>query len=181
LQDKMIEAQIAPMRDDDRRSRAAGRAPAVRLDPTLQFMQCLWAVDHGLQSMSKRMWRQVGLTGPQRLVVRVLGTRPGLSAGELAAVLHIHPSTLTGVVQRLERLRLVRRTVARDDRRRVVLQLTAAGRKLDQPAPGTVEWAVRRVLRSAPRARVTAAMRLLTEVAAELQATVAAPRSRHGR
>lgn len=135
-------------------------------------MQCLWAVDHGLQSLSKRMWKQIGLTGPQRLVIRILGSRPGLSAGELAAVLHVHPSTLTGILQRLEALRLVRRAVARTDRRRVVLQLTAAGRALARPMPGTVEWALRRVLRrDANRAAVTATVRLLTAVAAELHAT----------
>lgn len=140
-------------------------------------MQCLWAVDHGLQSLSKRMWKQLGLTGPQRLVIRILGARPGLSAGELATVLHVHPSTLTGVLQRLEALRLVRRTVARSDRRRVVLQLTAAGRALDRPMPGTVEWALRRVLRrDASRAAIAATVRLLSAVAAELHATTEAAR-----
>lgn len=152
------------------------RPPAVHLDATLQFMQCLWAVDHALQSLSKRMWRQLGLTGPQRLVLRILGTQPGLSPGELAAILHIHPSTLTGIVQRLERLSLVRRTVERSDRRRMNLHLTAAGRALDRPMPGTVEAAVRRVLRDASRASVGATVRVLTAVATELQGTAAAPR-----
>lgn len=149
----------------------------MRLDATLQFMQTLWAVDHGLQSLSKRMWRQLGLTGPQRLVIRILGARPGLGPGELAAVLHIHPSTLTGIVQRLEGLRLVRRAVARSDRRRVILQLTAAGRALDRPMPGTVEAVVRRVLRGSNRTSVAATVRLLTAVATELQAAGETDRS----
>lgn len=163
------------------------RPPAVHLDATLQFMQCLWAVDHALQSLSKRMWRQLGLTGPQRLVLRILGTQPGLSPGELAAVLHIHPSTLTGIVQRLEALSLVRRTVERSDRRRMNLHLTAAGRALDRPTPGTIEAAVRRALRDASRTSVAATVRLLTAVATELQATAAtaaaapARRDRRGR
>jgi DNA-binding MarR family transcriptional regulator len=152
----------------------------VRLDSTLQFMQCLWAIDHGLQSLSKRMWKRIGLTGPQRLVVRVLGATPGLSAGELAAVLHLHPSTLTGVLQRLEGLGLVRRAVAREDRRRVVLRLTAAGRKFDRPAPNTVEWIVRRALRTTDRAAVAATVRLLTGVAEELRAA-AGPSARDAR
>lgn len=153
------------------------RLPAVRLDATLQFMQCLWAVDHALQSLSKRMWRQLGLTGPQRLVLRILGARPGLTPGELAAVLHIHPSTLTGILQRLEALRLVRRTVERRDRRRVNLRLTAAGQALDRPMPGTIEAAVRRALRGASPAAVAATVRLLSAMAGELQATAAGERS----
>ena len=58
----------------------------------LQFMQLLWAVAHGLERASKRMTREIGVTGPQRLVLRVAGLRPGLSAGHLAAILHVHPS-----------------------------------------------------------------------------------------
>jgi DNA-binding MarR family transcriptional regulator len=41
---------------------------------------------------------EVGVTGPQRLVLRVVGLFPGMSAGELATVLRVHPSTLTGVL-----------------------------------------------------------------------------------
>src|ERR687888_5890 len=77
-----------------------GNRPAARqLGPVLDFMQRLWAVAHELQSISKRMDAHLGVTGPQRLVVRILGRRPGLSAGELAAILHLHPSTLTGVLR----------------------------------------------------------------------------------
>ena len=70
---------------------------------TLEFMRLLWAIDHGLQRRSKRMAKTLGLTGPQRLVVRMLGRYPGISAGQLAQVLHLHPSTLTGILRRLER------------------------------------------------------------------------------
>jgi DNA-binding MarR family transcriptional regulator len=64
-------------------------------------MQLLWAVVHELEITSKRMTGEIGVTGPQRLVLRVVGLFPGLSAGELATILHLHPSTLTGVLQRL--------------------------------------------------------------------------------
>ena len=64
------------------------------LPDVLQFMQLLWAVVHGLDKASKRMSAEIGVTGPQRLVLRVVGLFPGLSAGDLAAILHVHPSTL---------------------------------------------------------------------------------------
>ena len=72
-----------------------------QLPDVLQFMQVLWAVVHGLEQTSKRMRGRIGVTGPQRLVLRVVGLFPGLSAGDLATILHVHPSTLTGVIQRL--------------------------------------------------------------------------------
>src|SRR5713101_3874382 len=47
------------------------------LGPVLQFMKQLWALDHGLQSASKRMKATYGITGPQRLESRgVLHRRP---------------------------------------------------------------------------------------------------------
>ena len=53
------------------------------------------------------MTGEIGVTGPQRLVMRVAGLYPGLSAGDLAAILHVHPSTLTGVLRRLVIQRLL--------------------------------------------------------------------------
>ena len=104
-------------------------------------MRLIWAIDHGLQTTSKRMHRTLGATGPQRLVIRIVGKFPGASAGQLADILHIDPSTLTGVLQRLARRGLLARRRDPRDGRRVLLTLTAKGRALDVPAAGTVETA----------------------------------------
>jgi DNA-binding MarR family transcriptional regulator len=138
------------------------------LGKVLDFMRLIWALDHGLQSLSKRMQNSIGLTGPQRVALRVLGRRPGISAGALAEVLRLHPSTLTGILHRLERRGLVRRTDDPEDRRRVHLALTPRGRRLDVPVPGTVESVVERVLARIPTARVRPAAELLATVAAAL-------------
>jgi hypothetical protein len=50
---------------------SATTADARELPPTLAFMRLLWAIDHGLRSVSKRMHSSIGLTGPQRLVLRI--------------------------------------------------------------------------------------------------------------
>jgi DNA-binding MarR family transcriptional regulator len=60
------------------------------------------------------------VTGPQRLVLRLLGLQPGVSADELAATLHVHPSTLTGILRRLEDQGLLARDPHPADRRRAV-------------------------------------------------------------
>ena len=72
----------------------------VHLGKVLDFMRLIWALDHGLQSLSKRMQASIGLTGPQRVALRVLGRRPGISAGALSDILRLHPSTLTGILHR---------------------------------------------------------------------------------
>jgi hypothetical protein len=58
----------------------------------MRFMRLLWAVVHGLERTSKQMHGRVGVTGPQRLVLRVVGLNPGLSAGDLATILTHGPA-----------------------------------------------------------------------------------------
>lgn len=121
---------------------------------TLRFMRYLWTLAHSLDVRSKWMARNLGVTGPQRLVLRMIGQRPDVSAGDLAAMLDRHPSTLTGILARLRARKLIVRVADPDDRRRVRLKLTAAGRALDRRRGGTVEAAVAEAL-----SRVSAADR----------------------
>src|SRR3954471_13045646 len=113
---------------------------------TLQFMQRLWELVHALAVRSKRMGRTLGVTGPQRLVIRVVGQAPGATASEISDILGLHPSTLTGVLARLERQGLLQRRIDAADRRRVRFRLTPAGRRIDRERKGTVEAAVRRAI-----------------------------------
>jgi DNA-binding MarR family transcriptional regulator len=138
------------------------------LGEVLEFMRLVWALHHGLQATSKRMAVQLGVTGPQRLVIRLVGRRPGISAGELADLLRVHPSTLTGVLRRLEERGFLGRKADPEDRRRAVLTLTAAGKAVDATRGGTVEAAVRRVIERMPESDVEATRRMLTLLAHEL-------------
>lgn len=138
------------------------------LGEVLEFMRLIWAVGHGLEARSKRMAAQLGVTGPQRLVLRIVGRCPGVAAGQVAEVLHLHPSTLTGVLRRLvERGVIVRRPGARD-RREARFWLTTKGRALNRRYSGTVESAVRRVLAEAEPRTVAAASVLLNALQEEL-------------
>jgi DNA-binding MarR family transcriptional regulator len=138
------------------------------LGPVLEFMRALWALDHALQSASKRMETQLGVTAPQRLVVRIVGRFPGISAGEVAEILHVHPSTLTGVLKRLEARGIVNRRTDPTDARRALLALTARGRELDRLRSGTVEAVVRRVLQRLPSGSVRSARALAEALTAAL-------------
>src|SRR5512138_3249138 len=100
-------------------------------------MRVIWELDHALQKTSKHMERMLGVTAPQRLVLRILGRFPGMQAGQLAAVLHLHPSTITGVLTRLQRRGHITRRADPRDRRRATFGLTAKGRELDTQAEGT--------------------------------------------
>ena len=136
-------------------------------------MRLMWAVDHKLQSVSKRMTSRMGLTGPQRFAVRCIGRQPGLAAGELATLLHLDPGTVTGILKRLEDARMIAREQDATDGRRMRLTLTRAGRAVDRRSAGTVENAIRRVLASAHARRTCAAAgRVFRRLASELDAVV---------
>jgi len=147
----------------------ASEAKALPLGAVLDFMRLLWAVDHALQSASKRMESSFGLTGPQRLVVRIVGRFPGIAAGRIADILHVHPSTLTGVLKRLESRAVLQRRPDPRDARRALFMLTNKGRKLDVVRTGTVEQAVRRVLLKDPD-KVASAQEVLAALSEELDA-----------
>lgn len=146
------------------------KARGPQLGEVLEFMRLLWAVDHGLQSTSKRMEATLGITGPQRLVLRLVGRFPGITAGTLAQILHVHPSTLTGVLKRLEKRGLLERKSDPLDGRKALFALTEAGRALDIPSTGTVEAVVQRVLSKMNRARILHTQDVLTALAEELGA-----------
>jgi DNA-binding MarR family transcriptional regulator len=135
----------------------------------MDFMRLLWAVDHALQRTSKRMEATLGATGPQRLVIRIVGRIPRIPAGELARLLHLHPSTLTGVVKRLGRQGLIRQQADPDDGRRTLLVLTAKGQRLNVESEGTVESGIRRALAGMAPRKVAATREVLESIAAALE------------
>lgn len=139
------------------------------LGGVLDFMRVLWQVDHGLQRTSKRMEAALGVTGPQRLVIRIAGRFPGIPAGHLARLLHVHPSTLTGILKRLERQGLMRRRVDPRDGRRLLLSLTDKGRRFDVKAAGTVEAAIQRALGTNTPDKLQAAREVLESIVASLE------------
>ncbi len=172
-------------RDDAARLRAASPSGTIRyhdgmpdarpvarlsesLDPVLDFMRLLWTIEHGLQSTSKRMENSLGITGPQRLVLRVVSQFPDLSAVELAEIVRLHPSTLTGVIQRLVDKQLLVRERDPLDGRRMRLRAKQSAARFTRVSPGTVEAAVQHVLSSMPATQVKHARAVLAAVAASL-------------
>lgn len=73
---------------------------------------------------------QLGITARQVTLLWLVKRSPGLSLAELAAQEGISPPALSGNVDRLERVGLLRRVRSQDDRRRVGLELTEDGAKL---------------------------------------------------
>jgi DNA-binding MarR family transcriptional regulator len=158
-------------------------APRVSAPPSLgedlEFLRLIWAVDHSLQTTSKRMERTLGITGPQRLVLRLLARFPGITMARIASILRVHPSTAGGIVKRLEIRELVSRRPDTHDRRRAYLRLTAAGCALDARSGGLIEDAVRRTLATVPRRAVDHTRETLLVLSRELSNTQATRAAQH--
>jgi MarR family transcriptional regulator, organic hydroperoxide resistance regulator len=160
------------------------------LGEVLDFLRLIWQVDHAVQRVSKRLEATLDVTGLQRLVIRIVGRFPGIPAGHLAQILHVHPSTLTGILKRLEQQRLMRKRIDPRDGRRALLSLTDNGRLFDVETEGTVEAAIQRALEATAPEKVAVTRELLSTIAETLDEfeetaarplNVAAPRVRRGR
>ena len=132
-------------------------------------MQRMWALTHALEVRSKSMARTMGVTGPQRLVIRIIGQLPFPAARDISDTLGMHPSTLTGILARLEAQKLVARKTDSVDRRVARLHLTAAGERIDRERKGTVEAAVRRALGRAEPEVIASSLVMLELLVAELE------------
>jgi DNA-binding MarR family transcriptional regulator len=127
----------------------------------LDVMQVLWALAHALEARSKRMHRDLGITGPQRLLLRVVGQSPGCGPGEAARRLSLNPGTVSRLAAGLERRKLVRREMDQVDGRKQRLVLTARGKLLNGHHRGTVEGAVREALAGATPSEVRLARKFI--------------------
>lgn len=140
-----------------------------QLDETITFMRLLWALDHGMRSVSKEMRSNLGVTGPERLILRMVGLYTRLSPRDLSRLLLLHPSSLTPALERLVRRGLLDRSTDPRDGRRAILELTVAGRRIDRLRSGTIEARVRRALASARRSEVVVTSKVLATLAAEFE------------
>jgi DNA-binding MarR family transcriptional regulator len=84
----------------------------------------------------KPLLQALGLTYPQYLAMMVLWEEDGLTVGEISSRLLTDPGSLTPLLKRLEVEGLLSRTRSREDERVVVVELTDAGRALQDKAMG---------------------------------------------
>jgi DNA-binding MarR family transcriptional regulator len=116
-------------------SRTPRRIPAAELRAALdgirQLVQALRA--------GAREGARTGLSSAQLFALQQIAEHPGASINDVAALTFTHQSSVSVVIQRLVLRRLVRKVRAPDDRRRQQLEPTAAGRRVLQTAPGSMQ------------------------------------------
>ncbi|MHB1013373.1 MAG: MarR family winged helix-turn-helix transcriptional regulator [Desulfobacteria bacterium] len=84
---------------------------------------------------SKRAEKVGGLTGPQVWAMKVVAESAPIRVTDLARRMYLHPSTVVGILDRLEQQAQVARTRSEKDHRVVTVALTAKGRETVSKIP----------------------------------------------
>jgi DNA-binding MarR family transcriptional regulator len=105
---------------------------ALRLDNQVCF--ALYSASHAMSKAYKPHLDALGLTYPQYVAMLVLWERDGLTVSEIGERLYLDSGTLTPLLKRLEGAGYISRLRDAADERRVLIQLTATGRKLKSKA-----------------------------------------------
>jgi DNA-binding MarR family transcriptional regulator len=87
---------------------------------------------------SQKISKRYGLTGPQSAVVRNLYNNGPMSSADLSRNLFVTPSNITGIIDRLEKKRLVERIKKKGDRRVALITLTNSGKELSKTLPDPI-------------------------------------------
>ncbi len=85
--------------------------------------------------VTKEFARRANLTGPQLTVIKMLETIGDLSLSELSEKIRAQNSTVTGIIDRMEREGLVVRERSKEDRRVVHIKLTEKGERIAKEIP----------------------------------------------
>ncbi|MGH7486831.1 MAG: MarR family winged helix-turn-helix transcriptional regulator [bacterium] len=88
---------------------------------------------------SRQLISARGLSIPQLLCLQHLREHGPLTSGALAKAMALSPPTITGILDRLELRGLLNRERRPEDKRRVLVTLTPAGRTLANAAPSSLE------------------------------------------
>ena len=120
-------------------------------------------------------WASLGLTITQLRVLFVLRGEPGLSAGTLAERLDVTPSTLTRIMDRLNRSQMIERMPDGEDRRCVNHYLTSRGAGLVAELERGFRTRMDAVLNRLDRASLERVVMALRDLSAAMDAVAAEP------
>lgn len=104
-----------------------------------EITQSLRRIFKAIQDYYQEVSNKFKITGPQLLALKTIHQIGRVSLGELSEKMYLHPSTITGVIDRLERKGYVSRIRIKEDRRVVKVQLTQKGNLLVKKAPNPVQ------------------------------------------
>jgi DNA-binding MarR family transcriptional regulator len=135
------------------------------------ILDSIRAIVKALRDSGRDTEQRLGITSAQLYVLQELREKPA-SINELAARTYTHQSSVSMVVARLVENRLVSRSAARNDARKVSISLTPAGRAILRKAPDAAQTRIMSALRSMSKSdlqSLSTGLESLTDVMADQQ------------
>ncbi len=105
------------------------------VEPIDQVLMSLRQLIRATELHSKQLLKKTGLTTPQLLILRVIRDQGEITTGELASAVSLSQATITNIVDRMEKHRLVSRQRGVIDRRRIYVHLTDHGKEVLANSP----------------------------------------------
>ncbi|MEP7703094.1 MarR family transcriptional regulator [Paraglaciecola sp. 25GB23A] len=100
-----------------------------------QLLVALRRVIRAIDLRSKQLSRDIGLTGPQLMIMQNIAKKPGIMVREIADSINLSAATVTNILDRLETRELTTRIRSTTDKRRVGVFLTTQGETILETAP----------------------------------------------
>lgn len=122
--------------------------------------------------LTKELARSVDLTGPQLTVLKMLEGVGDLSLSELSERIRAQNSTVTGIIDRMEREGLVVRARSTEDRRVVKIKLTDKGSKIARAIEVEPMEIFRGALQGLSPGEMRDLLKILTKIARRVQTMV---------
>lgn len=175
MADDAAPATVSVERGCDERTGSPAPVPETRYD--LRVVQALRQIIHAVDLHSRHLVGKHKITGPQLLTILTIEKHAPVTASTLAARIHLSPSTMIGILDRLEAKALIRRARDLQDRRLVYISLTEAGVALASHAPSPLQDTLAQALSELPEGERTLIAESLERVVGLMQADhiVAAP------
>jgi MarR family transcriptional regulator, organic hydroperoxide resistance regulator len=109
------------------------------VDPIPKIVSGLRHIARELSVHSKFIQDNYNITVPQLVCLREICDNKSISLGELTRSLHLNNSTVTGIIDRLEKRNLVRRVRQSRDRRQIHVEVTDEGKRFIKQAPKALQ------------------------------------------
>lgn len=140
-----------------------GQVQARTADTADQIFEALVRLAWGARQHDQTLQRGHGVTAAQLSALRVLERHGEMTHTELSERLFLRGSTVSGMVDRLERRGLITRRRSKDDRRLVRVGLAAGGKRLLAGIPRGLSkfGALRQLVRDLPEGDARVFMRTL--------------------
>lgn len=104
--------------------------PQLKLDNQLCFR--LYTAARLVTSCYTPYFRQYGITYPQYLVLMLLWEQDNRIVSEITERLHLATNTVTPLLQRMEKQRLIVRQKSKADNRQRIISLTGEGKRMEE-------------------------------------------------